>query len=91
MNGEDLPIDHGATLRLCVETQPGYKMVKYVRSIELVKDYTTIGKGQGGFREDFQFMVKAQRFNRKGLFTWDLISIMSQRPICRRKHVPSPA
>ena len=59
MNGERLPIDHGAPLRLRVETQLGYKMVKYVRSIELVKDYSTKGKGQGGFREDFQYYGKS--------------------------------
>ncbi len=55
MNGEPLPIPHGAPLRLRVETQLGYKMVKYLRSIELVKDYSDIGEGQGGFREDFQY------------------------------------
>jgi DMSO/TMAO reductase YedYZ molybdopterin-dependent catalytic subunit/thiosulfate reductase cytochrome b subunit len=55
MNGLPLPIPHGAPLRLRVETQLGYKMVKYLRSIELVADYTHIGEGQGGFREDVQF------------------------------------
>lgn len=55
MNGEPLPIPHGAPLRLRVETQLGYKMVKYLRSIEFVKDYSHIGEGQGGFREDFQY------------------------------------
>ena len=42
-------------LIICCETQPGYKMVKYLRSIEFVADYRTIGEGQGGFREDFQY------------------------------------
>ena len=55
MNGEPLPIDHGAPLRLRCETQLGYKMVKYLRSIEFVADYSSIGQGQGGFREDFQY------------------------------------
>ncbi len=55
MNREPLPIDHGAPLRLRVETQLGYKMVKYLRSIELVEDYRRIGGGQGGFREDEQY------------------------------------
>jgi sulfoxide reductase catalytic subunit YedY len=55
MNGLPLPIPHGAPLRLRVETQLGYKMVKYLRSIELVADYTHLGEGQGGFREDVQF------------------------------------
>ena len=58
MNGEPLPINHGAPLRLHVETLLGYKMVKYLRSIELVTDYTHLGEGQGGFREDFQYYGK---------------------------------
>lgn len=55
MNGQPLPLEHGAPVRLRVETQLGYKMVKYLRSIELVEDYSAIGDGQGGFREDIQF------------------------------------
>jgi DMSO/TMAO reductase YedYZ molybdopterin-dependent catalytic subunit len=55
MNGQPLPIVHGAPLRLRVETFLGYKMVKYLRSIEFVEDYSHIGQGQGGFREDFQY------------------------------------
>jgi methionine sulfoxide reductase catalytic subunit len=55
MNGQPLPIEHGAPLRLRVETQLGYKMVKYLRSIEFVEDYHHVGKGQGGFREDVQY------------------------------------
>ena len=39
MNGTPLTIPHGAPLRLRVETQLGFKMVKYLRSIELVDDY----------------------------------------------------
>ena len=49
------PIPHGAPCRLRVETQLGFKMVKYLRSIELVDDYRRLGDGQGGFREDTQF------------------------------------
>jgi sulfoxide reductase catalytic subunit YedY len=56
LNDEPLPLRHGAPLRLRVETQLGYKMVKYLRSIELIADYRTIGDGQGGSREDTQFM-----------------------------------
>ncbi|MBV9232098.1 MAG: molybdopterin-dependent oxidoreductase, partial [Chloroflexi bacterium] len=55
MNGKPLPLEHGAPLRLRVETELGFKMVKYLRSIELVADYSKIGEGQGGFREDVQF------------------------------------
>jgi len=46
---------HGAPCRLQVETQLGFKMVKWVRSIELVEDYRMLGEGQGGYREDVQF------------------------------------
>jgi DMSO/TMAO reductase YedYZ molybdopterin-dependent catalytic subunit len=55
MNGATLPIPHGAPCRLRVETQLGFKMVKYLRSIELVDDYRQLGDGQGGYREDTQF------------------------------------
>lgn len=54
-NDEPLPLPHGAPLRLRVETQLGYKMVKYLRSIELIADYRSIGEGQGGSREDTMF------------------------------------
>jgi sulfoxide reductase catalytic subunit YedY len=55
MNGEPLPIPHGAPCRLRVETQLGFKMVKYVHSMELIEDFRVVGRGQGGFREDTQF------------------------------------
>ena len=42
-------------MRLRVETQLGYKMVKYLRAIELIADYRSIGEGQGGSREDTMF------------------------------------
>lgn len=54
MNGKPLPIEHGAPLRLRVETQLGFKMVKWLRSIEFVEQYKTIGEGLGGYREDVQ-------------------------------------
>lgn len=55
MNGQPLPLAHGAPLRLRVETQLGFMMVKYVRRIEFIADYKDIGEGQGGWREDHQF------------------------------------
>ncbi|HZO74029.1 MAG TPA: molybdopterin-dependent oxidoreductase [Ktedonobacteraceae bacterium] len=55
LNGEPLPIPHGAPLRLRVETVLGYKMVKYLRSIELVARYDDIRAGQGGSREDTMY------------------------------------
>jgi methionine sulfoxide reductase catalytic subunit len=54
MNFQPLPIVHGAPLRLRCETQYGYKMVKWLRSIEIVDDYRTVGDGHGGYREDVQ-------------------------------------
>ena len=54
MNGSTLPIGHGAPLRLRVELQIGYKNAKYVDRIELVDRLSTIGKGRGGWWEDFE-------------------------------------
>jgi len=55
MNGAPIPINHGAPFRLRVETKLGFKMVKWLKSIELVEDYRTVGEGQGGYREDFDY------------------------------------
>ena len=54
MNGAPLSIEHGAPLRLRVETQLGFKMVKYLRSVEFVADFRGLGDGRGGWREDVQ-------------------------------------
>jgi DMSO/TMAO reductase YedYZ molybdopterin-dependent catalytic subunit len=54
LNDHTLPVQHGAPLRLRVETCLGYKMVKYLKSIELIEDYRHIGGGMGGVREDEQ-------------------------------------
>jgi DMSO/TMAO reductase YedYZ molybdopterin-dependent catalytic subunit len=55
MNGEALPIPHGAPLRLRVERQLGYKMAKYVMRIEVVDSFAKIGRGRGGFWEDLGY------------------------------------
>ncbi len=52
MNGRPLPVEHGAPLRLRVETQLGYKMAKYIRRIEFVADFKKIAQGKGGYWED---------------------------------------
>lgn len=52
MNGNDLPVEHGAPLRLRVERQLGYKNTKYIKSIELVKSFADMGDGKGGYWED---------------------------------------
>jgi len=59
MNGAPLPVEHGAPVRLRVETQLGFKMIKWIHSIEFVEDYTDIGMGMGGWREDQQFYANA--------------------------------
>lgn len=58
MNWRSLPIPHGAPCRLRIEIKTGYKMVKYLRAIEVVDDFVTIGKGHGGYREGHQYYDK---------------------------------
>jgi DMSO/TMAO reductase YedYZ molybdopterin-dependent catalytic subunit len=55
MNWRPLPIPHGAPCRLRVETKTGYKMVKYLRAIEFIRDLHDVGLGYGGYREDQQY------------------------------------
>lgn len=43
MNGRDLPIGHGAPLRARVETQLGYKSLKYLRQIVVTSDFDDHG------------------------------------------------
>ena len=52
MNGKDLPVQHGAPLRLRVERQLGYKQAKYLMRIEVVDGSSTLFGGKGGFWED---------------------------------------
>jgi DMSO/TMAO reductase YedYZ molybdopterin-dependent catalytic subunit len=44
MNGRDLPIAHGAPLRLRVETQLGYKSVKFLDRIVVKDEFDDLGK-----------------------------------------------
>jgi len=52
MNGKDLPVAHGAPLRLRVERQLGYKHAKYLMRIEIVDAYDMLWGGKGGYWED---------------------------------------
>lgn len=54
MNGQALTALHGAPLRLRVENQLGFKMVKWIESIEFVADLRSVGLGEGGFAEDYE-------------------------------------
>ena len=43
MNGRELPIGHGAPLRLRVETQLGYKSLKFLRRIVVTNEFDDHG------------------------------------------------
>ncbi|CAA2143678.1 molybdopterin-dependent oxidoreductase [Methylobacterium bullatum] len=55
MNGGDLPIAHGAPLRLRVERQLGYKSLKYLTRIEAVEHVDGFGKGRGSMVAELGF------------------------------------
>jgi len=55
MNGQPLGHLHGAPLRLRVENQLGFKMVKWIQAIEFVEDVRSIHKGEGGYAEDHEY------------------------------------
>lgn len=42
-------------LRPRVETTFGYKMVKWIKPIELVDNYRSVGVAEAGYREDLQY------------------------------------
>jgi DMSO/TMAO reductase YedYZ molybdopterin-dependent catalytic subunit len=44
MNGSDLPVPHGAPVRLRVETQLGYKSVKFLHRIVVKDEFDDLGK-----------------------------------------------
>ena len=52
LNGQALPVQNGAPLRLRVERQLGYKQAKYLRGIEAVASLDQVGGGKGGYWED---------------------------------------
>ncbi len=47
MNGEELPIEHGAPVRVKIPRQLGYKNVKYLSRILVVDTVANIGNGKG--------------------------------------------
>ena len=52
LNDKPLPVANGAPIRARIERQLGYKMAKYVHTIELVSDFSKFGAGYGGYWED---------------------------------------
>lgn len=55
MNGAPLKIEYGAPLRLRVENQLGYKMIKWIERIEFIESERSVGQGEGGSNEDNEF------------------------------------
>jgi thiosulfate reductase cytochrome b subunit len=55
MNYQPLSQLHGAPLRLRVENQLGFKMVKWIQAIEFVEDVKSINLGEGGYAEDHEY------------------------------------
>jgi DMSO/TMAO reductase YedYZ molybdopterin-dependent catalytic subunit len=55
MNGRPLTELYGAPLRLRVENQLGYKMVKWIERIEFIESEKQLGKGEGGKNEDDEY------------------------------------
>ena len=52
VNGAPLPVANGAPLRVRVERQLGYKMAKYIHTIELADSLTGFGGGNGSYWAD---------------------------------------
>ena len=55
LNGAQVSVLHGVTLRLSCENKLSFKIVKWVTAIEFVHDFTDLGAGQGGYDEDHEF------------------------------------
>lgn len=55
MNGKPLNHLHGAPLRLRIENQLGFKMVKWIDSIQFVSSSSEVGLGEGGYAEDYEY------------------------------------
>jgi DMSO/TMAO reductase YedYZ molybdopterin-dependent catalytic subunit len=52
LNGAPVPVANGAPVRMRIERKLGYKMAKYLHTIEVVDSYAAMGGGKGGFWED---------------------------------------
>ena len=52
LNGQQLPVENGAPIRVRNERALGYKQPKYVHTIELVDSFALYQGGKGGYWED---------------------------------------
>jgi DMSO/TMAO reductase YedYZ molybdopterin-dependent catalytic subunit len=55
MNGQEMPLAHGAPLRLRVARQLGYKSVKYLGRITATDSLARFGKGVGGINAEYGY------------------------------------
>jgi DMSO/TMAO reductase YedYZ molybdopterin-dependent catalytic subunit len=55
MNGKDLPLGNGAPLRLRVERQCGYRSLKFIKSVTVVRSMEHLGKGAGSISADYDW------------------------------------
>jgi DMSO/TMAO reductase YedYZ molybdopterin-dependent catalytic subunit len=55
MNFKPLGDVYGAPLRLRVENQLGFKMVKWITAIEFVQTFRHVRQGEGGYASDTEF------------------------------------
>jgi DMSO/TMAO reductase YedYZ molybdopterin-dependent catalytic subunit len=55
MNGQDIPLDHGAPVRLRVARQLGYKSIKYLSRITVTDTLKPFGKGLGGINPEYGY------------------------------------
>lgn len=56
MNGKDIPVQHGAPLRLRVERHVGYRQLKFVKSIQVVRsvdEYRAAQEKDWQYRDDW--------------------------------------
>ena len=55
MNGTEMPLEHGAPLRLRVARQLGYKSVKYLGRMTVTDSMAGFGKGVGGVNAEYGY------------------------------------
>lgn len=55
MNDRRRPELYGAPLRLRVENQLGYRMVKWIARIDFIESEKQLGDGEGGMNEDHEY------------------------------------
>lgn len=58
----------GAPLRLQIENQLGFKMVKWIQAIEFLENTKTISQGEGGYNEDREYFGELAKIGRSEPF-----------------------